>query len=135
MTPEWKAAARAGDLDALDRLLERGQDIDALDEYNQTALMTAARNGATAVAVFLIGRGAKLNHTAKYHLTALMLAVINNHPPVVRALVEAGADVTVTGRGAPGFEDKTALDLARARSEGQENDITRILRAATEHEG
>ena len=60
--------------------------------------------------------GADLNATAKYRLSALMLAVIAGHADVARRLVSAGADLTITGSGAPGFEGKTAHDLARARS-------------------
>jgi ankyrin repeat protein len=49
----------------------------------------------------------------------LMLAVINGHVDVVRTLVRAGANLAVRGTGAPGFADKTAMDLAVARG-GQE---------------
>lgn len=135
MTAEWKAAARAGNVEAMEQLLEKGADIDALDEHGQTALMLAAMQGHTAVARFLIARSARLDHTAKFHLTALMLAVIGGRADIVRALVEAGADLTVRGTGAPGFHDKTALDLADARV-GDEatlrvrDEMTRALRAA-----
>ena len=136
MTAEWKAAARAGNVEAMERLLEQGADIDALDEHGQTALMLAAMRGHTAVARFLVARGAKLDHTAKFHLTALMLAVIAGHADIVRALVEAGADLTVRGTGAPGFHDKTALDLAEARVGDEatlrvQAEMTTALRAAS----
>jgi hypothetical protein len=44
-----------------------------------------------------------------------MLAVIAGHVAIVRLLVRAGADLTLRGRGAPGFMGKTAYDLAVAR--------------------
>ena len=112
-----KAAVQADDVEALDRLFAISLDIDAKDDYGQTALMLAARDGRTSVTRWLIRRGAKLDHRAKFNLTALMLAVINARVEIVRALVEAGADLTVRGSGAPGFDGKTALDLASARAD------------------
>jgi ankyrin repeat protein len=76
--------------------------------------MVAARDGRTSVVRWLIERGADLNHTAKFHLSALMLAVINGRDVIVGLLADAGADRTIRATGAPGFADKTALDLAEA---------------------
>ena len=132
MRSEWKAAAHEGDVMTLYRLLAAGYDIDAKDDHGQTALMVAALEGRTAAAQFLVGRGADLNHTAKFRLTALMLAVINGRVAIVRALVDAGADLDVRGSGAPGFHDKTALDLAVAQ---QRDEIAGIIRAALTREG
>ena len=56
-----------------------------------------------------------------------MLAVIRGHRWVAQSLVNAGADVSVRGAGAPGFEGKTALDLAAVR--GYE-DLVELLRRA-----
>jgi len=113
----WEAASRAGDIDALRRLLAGGHDIDARDGYGQTALMRAAHAGQLEAVNWLIEKGADLDHTSKFHLSALMLAVIADHPDVARALVQAGADTSVTGTGAPGFHGKTAGDLALDRGD------------------
>ena len=78
--------------------------------------MIAARDGKTAAVRWLIAHGADLNHTAKYHLSALMLGVINGRDAIVGILVDAGADRSIQGSGAPGFEGKTALDIARGGS-------------------
>ena len=107
-----KAAVKAGDVPALETLLDAGADVDAKDEHGQTALMNASRDGHTAMVRLLIERGAGLNHTAKFNLSALMLAVINGRDAIVGVLADAGADLTITGSGAPGFAGKTALDLA-----------------------
>jgi ankyrin repeat protein len=115
MRADFEQAARSGDADRLGRLLDTGVDIDALDKHGQTALMLAARAGHAEVVRLLVDRGASLDHTAKFRLSALMLAVINGHSAVVETLVEAGADQTLRGSGAPGFFDKSALDLARER--------------------
>jgi ankyrin repeat protein len=114
MTPDWKAAVGAEDTARLAALLDAGADINARDEHGQTALMVAARDGRTSVVRWLIERGADLNHTAKFHLSALMLAVINGRDVIVGLLADAGADRTIRATGAPGFADKTALDLAEA---------------------
>lgn len=140
MKPDWRAAARAGDAASLERLLTSGCDIDAKDKHGNTALMLAALYGHTAAARLLIQRGADLNHAAKFNLTALMLAVINRHVDIVRALADAGADLARRGSGAPGFHDRTALDLAVVR-EGNDDpgslstSIAGILRAALTKRG
>jgi ankyrin repeat protein len=105
----------AGDIDALERLLKAGGDIDARDRYGQTGLMLAAMHGERSTVAWLIERGASLDHTARYRLSALMLAVLNGHREIAHMLIAAGADLTLRGGGAPGFAGKTALDLAMQR--------------------
>jgi uncharacterized protein len=112
MTNTWRDAIEREDLDSLGRQLDEGVNVDVRDKYGQTALMLAARDGRAAVVRFLVSRGAALDVSAKYHLTALMLAVIRSHADVVKVLLDAGADTTLKGSGAPGFYEKTALDLA-----------------------
>jgi len=113
MTLRWESALRRGDLADLAQLLSEGADVNALDRYGQTSLMRAAHDGLVDVVRLLLARGARLDHTAKHHLTALMLAVIAGHDVVAEDLIQAGADLDVRGSG-PGFDGKTALDLARA---------------------
>jgi ankyrin repeat protein len=79
--------------------------------------MLAAAGGNAAAVRWLVDQGATLDRTAKYGLSALMLAVVRGHAEVVRILVDAGADRTLRGTGAPGFADRTALDLAVARGD------------------
>ena len=117
MTSDWRLAVEAADSSAIERQLAAGADIEARDRHGQTALMNAARDGQVAVVRLLADRGADLNHRAKFGLTALMLAIIRGHTEVARVLVEAGADVTLRGSGAPGFNGKTAADLARERGD------------------
>lgn len=93
-------------------MIEAGADLNSRNHHGQTALMVAAHKGYTVAAQALVEAGADLNCTAKYGLSALMLAVVAGHDSVVRLLLEAGADTRIRATGAPGFADKTALDLA-----------------------
>lgn len=133
MRREWQDAVRQGSIDELQRLLERGSDIDARDGHGQNALMLAALKGDGRLTAWLIERGAVLNVTAKFGLSALMLAVVGGHRDVVRLLVAAGADTRLRGTGAPGFFGKTALDLATDRNDPVMVDI--LLGAAGRHPG
>jgi ankyrin repeat protein len=58
-------------------------------------------------------------------VSALMLAIVRGHPAAARALIETGADLSIRGSGAPGFEGKTALDLAEARGDREVADVIR----------
>lgn len=129
MTREWEQAARRGTIETLEQLLQSGADLNARDAHGQTALMIAAAEGHDVAVAWLAERGAFLNHTAKYGLSALMLAVVRGHVDVVRTLVWCGADATLRGSGAPGFADKTALDLAVDRNHAE---MVRLLQTSAE---
>jgi len=115
VTREWERAAERGDAPALLSQIAAGADLDALDQFGQSALMLAARGGHLEAVEVLIVAGANLDATAKFGLSATMLAVINNHQSVARALAAAGADLSIEGSGAPGFAGKTAAALALDR--------------------
>ncbi|MGH9176173.1 MAG: ankyrin repeat domain-containing protein [Vicinamibacterales bacterium] len=132
MQAEWEHAAGEGDVEALERLLANGADINARDTHGQTALMISARNGHDRAVALLVERGADVNHTAKFHLSALMLAVLNNHAGIVSTLVMAGADRSIRGTGAPGFSGQTAMDLAEAAGR---HEVVDLLRAADQPPG
>jgi ankyrin repeat protein len=92
MTREWEEATRAGDLERVQALLQSGASVDALDRYNQTALMHAAHRGDLPLVNLLLEHGANLEIRAKHSLSALDLARIGRHEAVIRTLVEAGAE-------------------------------------------
>ena len=112
MDANWQRAVDAGDAERLRQLLEAGANVDAKDRYGQTALMLTARNGHLEAVRVLLECAPDLDHTAKHHLSAVMLAAINDRFEIVELLVEAGAELRTTGSGAPGFHEKTALDIA-----------------------
>jgi ankyrin repeat protein len=119
MKREWMQAIEQGDLVAVRALAAEPGVLDSLDRYGQTAVMRAAKAGSSDVVALLVELGANLDHVAKFNLSAIMLAVIWNHPEIVRILRDGGADLNLRGSGAPGFHDKTALDLALAAGRDQ----------------
>jgi len=61
---EWFTAASHGDTAILTSILEHAQDVDATDEWQETAaLHLAARYGHTDTAALLLERGANLSAT------------------------------------------------------------------------
>ena len=117
MRNDLEVATFDGDVDEVARIITEGADIDARNRYGMTALMIAVTRGHGPLTQWLIDRGADLDHTAKYGMSALMLAVIYGHTDIVDSLVKAGARTDIRGTGAPGFQDKTALDLAHDRGD------------------
>ena len=115
MNSAWEHAIKHGDVRMVLDLLGRGENVNALDRYGQTALMLAAHAGHREVVEALVAHGANLNTTAKFGLSALMLAIVAGHVEVARFLARAGADLSLRGAGAPGFAGKTAYDLAVGR--------------------
>ena len=112
MKREWLQAIESSDLPSIRILAAEAGVLDSRDRYGQTGLMLAAKAGRLSVVRLLVELGADLDHAAKYNLSAVMLAVLGNHHETVQVLRDAGADLTRRGSGAPGFNGKTALDLA-----------------------
>jgi hypothetical protein len=87
-----------------DWLIERGVDINAADNNDETALMIAASDGRTEIVRRLIAAKAELNRkSSSYQRTALMDADRRNHPEVAALLRAAGAedDVITAVNGEP----------------------------------
>lgn len=106
------AAAAAGDLDAVARLLELGLPIDATDAQGATALIRAAGSGHAALVVHLLDAGADTRCVSRSGMHCLAAAVAARREAVVRTLLERGvpADLPIAGGG-------SALTLAAALGE------------------
>ena len=92
IAPPLTCAARHGNLEAAEWLIERGVDIDAClhPPLGDTAFAAAIENGHLKIVQLLVNRGADptANH---YDGNLFVLAVRQNHPPVAAFLFSRGA--------------------------------------------
>jgi ankyrin repeat protein len=86
------AAAIAGDLDAVTRLLQLGLPVDAPDAQGCTALLRAAGGGHAEIVRKLLEVGADRGLSARTGATPLSAAISMRHAAVVEQLLRAGAD-------------------------------------------
>jgi type II secretory pathway predicted ATPase ExeA len=87
------AAAAAGHLREVQRLLATGASPDARDDQGMTPLMAAIANNHVETALALLGRGADVNARDRGGRTPLMLAVSDNRATLLRVLLARGAHV------------------------------------------
>ena len=92
--PALHAAARAGDLAEVRRLIEAARvPVDAGDRYDATALMMAAERGHLEVVRYLLEAGADVNQREVFFNTsAFDNAVWRERVEVAAALLAAGSD-------------------------------------------
>jgi ankyrin repeat protein len=122
---QYLDATVSGDLEALDRALADGADVNAKDSYNGTGLIRAADAGQVAMVRRLLRTEIDKDHVNELGWTALLEAVIlgggdREHTEIVRLLVEGGVDTRIRDR-----EGNTALDIAEDRGY---DDMVQILR-------
>jgi len=92
--PEIIVAARQGDVESIEWLLERGAFIDAQDWYGGgTALMAAAERGLEPTVFMLLRRGAHVNAIDAAGRTAMLYAAKRGEAQVVQTLIDFGGDV------------------------------------------
>ena len=94
LNQQLRSAAAAGDVTQVEHLLDRGADIEARDDYGNTALMYASVGGKAAVVELLLDRSAEIDARRGPGLrTALMHASRNGEAAVVELLLDRGADI------------------------------------------
>ncbi|GIL43221.1 hypothetical protein Vafri_1023 [Volvox africanus] len=101
------AAASAGDVDLLKKLVAEGANVDEADEEGRTALHFAAGYGEIECVKVLIEAKAKLDAVDTNQNTALHYAAGYGQAESVKLLLESGADRT-----AKNLDGKTALEVA-----------------------
>ena len=84
-------------LKKVELLLERGVDINARGDYNETVLQAAIGPGRSALVALLLEKGVDVNAVGGTFGTALQSAVNAGDPEIVELLLKYGADATVLG--------------------------------------
>jgi ankyrin repeat protein len=90
--PALVAAVKAGDTQAVERLVRLGTVVHLPEADGTTALHWAAHRDDTAMATVLLGAGAAAEVGNRYGVTPLMLAARNGSASMARLLLDAGAD-------------------------------------------
>jgi uncharacterized protein len=86
-------AAKAGDVDTVEQLLDQGAALEEPDHAGEPPLLIAALAGHADIVALLLDRGADINVRNKGGLTALHAAAYAGYPEVVELLIERGAAV------------------------------------------
>jgi ankyrin repeat protein len=87
------AAVRQADLTALSAALQMGADLDARDEYGDTAFLAACNEGGASVVEWLLDHAADMRATRSNGETGLMLAAESNAVDTLALLIARGADI------------------------------------------
>jgi ankyrin repeat protein len=134
------AAVRAADKDRVQRLLQRGADVNARAEDGTTALMQATAVGDIRLVRMLLDHQADVNTRNQAGATALMWAVGDRDK--VRALLDRGADVNAradSGRtplmiaaGSPGATEVVKLLIEKGADVRSGHQGFTVLMAAAE---
>ena len=90
-------AVKSNDMATVERLIQRGIDVNSTDSRGETLLMLASREGHEGLVSRLISSRARVNARNGAGETALMLASIKGHLGIVSRLQAAGAEVNHSG--------------------------------------
>jgi ankyrin repeat protein len=90
---QLRQAASAGNLEALNQALSQGAQVNARDEFGDTALNLAAEYGQLEVVERLLAAGADLENLGGADKTPLMNATFAGHSKVVQLLLNRGARI------------------------------------------
>lgn len=113
------AAARAGDLSAVERLIEAGVPIDSAGEDGSTALHLAASYGGREIAAVLLAKGASVDSEKTGGITPLHTAVFYGRVKIIELLLANKAKINARNN-----DNHNALHVSFIR--GKEN-ITKLL--------
>jgi ankyrin repeat protein len=88
-------AAKNGDIDRVEALLEAGADVNRTNKNGGTPLMYAVLSGKLELVELLLNKGARMDHTAKNGWGALMVAVTKGYTDITSQLLSMGADANL----------------------------------------
>lgn len=113
-------AARVGEIDRANALIDAGEDVDGLDEFGETPLIRSILDGQAAVAMLLLDRGAAVNARNRGGFTALHAAAYAGTSDVAEALIARGADIDDR-------ENKAGVSPLSVAAEEGRADVARVL--------
>jgi serine/threonine-protein phosphatase 6 regulatory ankyrin repeat subunit B len=109
-------AARNGNYDILDYLLQVNTPIDHQDKIGNTALFWATEDGDYDMVAYLLDKGASIDIRNGRGLTPVMTAARAGYLDILQLLIDNGADLTVRD-----YTGRSSLDWARdSRTPGVE---------------
>ena len=119
--PPLTTAARAGDLEAIKRLLDAGADVNAPDsEEGWPPLFHAVHMRQAAAIVLLLERGANPN-LRRDRLVPLEVAAAQPDPAIMEILLTHGADISARGP-----DGSTALSVAVSGGAMTDGDLPKL---------
>jgi ankyrin repeat protein len=130
-TPLYFAAER-GSLDLTRVLVENGADVNKKSQKSWSPLYAATSSNSLDVVKFLIEHKATVNYkTGDGAHSPLLVAAFNNNAEMVRLLLDSGADASARlGRSHSGFQNQTALDIAKKQGNSA---VVDLLEKNTRH--
>lgn len=106
-TSAFQLCAGSASTEDLARMVRQGANINAENNYGQTALMWSANFGKVKNLNYLINIGAAINHQTKEGYSPLFFAIKSHNLEVVKAAISQGADLFATTQ-----DGTTAAQLA-----------------------
>lgn len=94
-------AAKKGDMDQINRLIEKGATVDVMDENSNTPLYIAVGQGHKDVVELLILKGANVNAIDNKDRTPLDWANYSRHKDLVELLIRHGGETRTPWSGSP----------------------------------
>jgi len=85
-------ACKEGNLDLVTRLINKGVNINAKDEYGNTPLILASWRKNTKLTSLLIEKGARINDQNNFGYTPLSWACLHQYTKLAKFLIGKGAD-------------------------------------------
>jgi ankyrin repeat protein len=117
---EMRQAALDGDGENVNKLLEAGTQVNAMDQDGHTALMFAAFNGHSEIVLALLEGGAGVDRRDLMGRTALLYASTGPFPETVKILLDKGAKPNIID------SDEHFTPIMHAAAEGN-LDVVKIL--------
>lgn len=118
---QLRSACHEGDLDAIERNLKRGAEVNRADRDGWTPLMWAVASDRCATVELLLDRGAEIDHCDNEGCTALYYAAMSGYTDIMELLLERGADTELTRH------DKGWTPLMRAVMSGKSRCVSILL--------